>query len=894
MQIITSTTNSQAEDNRPNLQIRNTWRGFEYSLDGNWIKCGYDNLELYVLYFDSQPTIVTLTEETIGTAADMAKKFVYTVTVTETVTTYTRTDRFTRSGGGYYGYTYTLAETGTPTQSGTPSSNTTSLPNANLSDGEQQAYTLFYIQSPDELTHDIYSTTSGYGYGATTYYWKDYQYKITTQTITITQSNYTSENFSTVNDGTGGDQVYVYNYTTSENSTDQSVTYTNTHTPLTVEVHLGIIGANGTITKSDEQRLSAASPYTLTLELGKEKTFLNEIGRDALYEAPGYGFAGVYYGTESGDVITPVAAANTVTYGQVTEPNIYELYFNDNASELKDTYHVYYLYYPLPKLVYVKETSGGALTRIQGSTDGTTVTEAVTYNGAVQTLNGVTVAQEQLLSVSTDLFTISQSGSGAFGMLPLLDDGTDKLYLRYAKIGVAGMDNVSATSSLDIVTEDKLLYLQVIDNQLKWSLDNAVWNSFTGTVPTIYAIYTEIGHDLEITKTVVNDGENPPKEFTVTISSNLITNSSYEVDGTGYSTINATPVTADTQGTILLAVKHGSIIKVKGLPKGSYTVTERDNENYTLTAKIGETDQTITDNSLTVDLSVDRTIDLTNTRKYAEVTISKTLIDPIQNRGTFSFAGTLMDGTRDITSLISGLNSFTITANTSAGTNTYTGTTHFNLPVSAELTVTEIMTTEQAELYEGTVTPETGSLTINETAENNVLSFTNTRKSAKLTITKNVTGDMGDRSAANAFTFTLVSVADEVPGTNYAWTKTTADHTTSSGTLTTNSASNAFTLAHGDSIEIELPLNKAIEITETNGQYRPTWSTNDSTVTLANTDTATVTATLSNDASVTIENNLPAVAPTGIGFRLIPYLSMLAMGLLLCPAVIRRKRKEED
>lgn len=73
MQIITSTTNNQ--DSRPNLQIRNTWRGFEYSLDGtNWIKCGYSNLKLYVLYFESQPTIVTLTEKTIGTASDMVKK----------------------------------------------------------------------------------------------------------------------------------------------------------------------------------------------------------------------------------------------------------------------------------------------------------------------------------------------------------------------------------------------------------------------------------------------------------------------------------------------------------------------------------------------------------------------------------------------------------------------------------------------------------------------------------------------------------------------------------------------------------------------------------------------------------------------------------------------------
>ena len=62
LQIITSSSNQ--DTNRPNLQIRNTWRGFEYSLTGNdWIHCGYDNLQLYVIYFESHPTIITLNEK---------------------------------------------------------------------------------------------------------------------------------------------------------------------------------------------------------------------------------------------------------------------------------------------------------------------------------------------------------------------------------------------------------------------------------------------------------------------------------------------------------------------------------------------------------------------------------------------------------------------------------------------------------------------------------------------------------------------------------------------------------------------------------------------------------------------------------------------------------------
>ncbi len=78
------------------------------------------------------------------------------------------------------------------------------------------------------------------------------------------------------------------------------------------------------------------------------------------------------------------------------------------------------------------------------------------------------------------------------------------------------------------------------------------------------------------------------------------------------------------------------------------------------------------------------------------------------------------------------------------------------------------MITEQSAVYDGTVPPEIGSLIIGETAENNALSFTNTRKSARLTISKNVTGDLGVRSLMSQFSFTLMSVADEINGTTCA------------------------------------------------------------------------------------------------------------------------------
>ena len=172
------------------------------------------------------------------------------------------------------------------------------------------------------------------------------------------------------------------------------------------------------------------------------------------------------------------------------------------------------------------------------------------------------------------------------------------------------------------------------------------------------------------------------------------------------------------------------------------------------------------------------------------------------------------------------------------------------------------------------------------------------RSKAKLTLTKQVTGDMGDKSSTNQFEFKLGSVAGEANGTTYAYTKSSTSSgtlTTTSGTLTTTSGSNTFTLAHGESIEIELPLNKAVVITETNGNYTTAWSKeNNTAATLTNESTASVTVTLSGDATVTVTNTLNAVAPTGLTLTILPFLLLLGAGLALGSVAVRRRKRQED
>lgn len=99
---------------------------------------------------------------------------------------------------------------------------------------------------------------------------------------------------------------------------------------------------------------------------------------------------------------------------------------------------------------------------------------------------------------------------------------------------------------------------------------------------------------------------------------------------------------------------------------------------------------------------------------------------------------------------------------------------------------------------------------------------------AALTITKKVTGGMGDRSETNQFVFTLTRVADELEGATYTWTKTSANGVETSGSIETGET---FTLAHGDSIVINLPVNKEVVLSEERGIYSASWQLEDEEVT---------------------------------------------------------------
>lgn len=255
------------------------------------------------------------------------------------------------------------------------------------------------------------------------------------------------------------------------------------------------------------------------------------------------------------------------------------------------------------KIVYVKEDNTGNLTQLS----------SIQYNGDAITLNGQTVAQNQTLTVDSPKI-ISQIDENGFRLPPLLDDGEAKLSRVCYKIGV-GNENTSTVSGLGGVSESLELYLRTRDNKLQWSFDDKTWTDFTAQTPTVYAIYRERGYELTLKKSVIGDdtGISPDETFRVTITSNSITRDSYSVEGTGYTSVEASPASASAPGTIDLSVKDGSEIKIIGLASGSYTITETRNDGYEVAAKLNGTACDVSDPWT---LSQDTTYELSNTPQY--------------------------------------------------------------------------------------------------------------------------------------------------------------------------------------------------------------------------------------------------------------------------------------
>ena len=150
----------------------------------------------------------------------------------------------------------------------------------------------------------------------------------------------------------------------------------------------------------------------------------------------------------------------------------------------------------------------------------------------------------------------------------------------------------------------------------------------------------------------------------------------------------------------------------------------------------------------------------------------------------------------------------------------------------------------------------------------------------ELTITKNVTGSLGDRTKEFTFTLTVegASVTDE-----YTWTKNGVAQDTPLHNHST------FTLKHGDVVKIKLPRNRDITIQENDSDYSVSMKLDDAPATAGNTKIFRI----SEDMTLAVTNDRNAIVPTGVfhSINIAAYVIMAICLLIMMSILILRTHK---
>ena len=168
--------------------------------------------------------------------------------------------------------------------------------------------------------------------------------------------------------------------------------------------------------------------------------------------------------------------------------------------------------------------------------------------------------------------------------------------------------------------------------------------------------------------------------------------------------------------------------------------------------------------------------------------------------------------------------------------------------------------------------------------------------SVDLAVTKTVTGNFGDTTEEFRFKVSGLTSGDSYEYTRFTSTDgsswTPAAGAGATGTLPADSSGEiTFMLSHHQKIVISIPSGTNVTVSEANGLYTASYVIGSAG---SEDGSSTGTITLEDDKTVAFTNNLDAPSPTGISFRILPFLFMLAAGLFLLPLLFRRKRKEEE
>lgn len=303
------------------------------------------------------------------------------------------------------------------------------------------------------------------------------------------------------------------------------------------------------------------------------------------------------------------------------------------------------------------------------------------------------------------------------------------------------------------------------------------------------------GLTLKVKKEVGEIGASPNDTFAITLSSPKIKMSSYIINGT--TDYKVTPARSGRPGTIKLnTVRADDEITISPLPVASYTITE-DASNYTPTYEIVNTELgspapvAITDGVFLLD--GDSTATVTNTRRLADVSLTKTLQDNLVGSDPVNFGFTVKltetDGTpvknfplyenetsptQSIVTNDDGEATFTMSPTTALS-----AAKEFKAPVGATMTITEAENSDYSVVVSAKTKPAAGEGTAIEdqeadrdtvfafsvTDDGADVSFANKRKMAEIELSKKLVGKV---SKTESFDFTVtLKNGDGTPAKNY-------------------------------------------------------------------------------------------------------------------------------
>lgn len=351
----------------------------------------------------------------------------------------------------------------------------------------------------------------------------------------------------------------------------------------------------------------------------------------------------------------------------------------------------------------------------------------------------------------------------------------------------------------------------------------------------------------------------------------------------------ATTVTFDA-GYATVTLKAGESIEIVGLPMdATYTVAEYAPPGFIATAT-GATGTIVANKTVTA--SFENAYHAEGKYQFRATKVLKDADGNILNLAQGQFAFRVLDEAGNVVSTVTNnadgsifFHTLTFTEADMAGINEDGEVTK-----KKKYTIVEVAGSDASILYDGTeynvtltiVDKGDGTLTItDDLGTDGKITFTNTKISNQLVVSKTVAGNLGSRNREFTFTVNMPDMANKEVNVSYdggaTFTSTTLD---GNGQVT-------FTLKHGERI-IFYPVTGSYTVTETDyGSYDVAYSVNQGDQTEKDTASGTVEE---NGTHVAFVNTLEATVPTGIHTPVASALIGICLaGALIAIALIGRR-----